>query len=145
MIRKDRCVLVLFHRAFHNDESTQKVVPSCIVPATITGSLLSEVSLRIRQRPSVQWRIKRDSAETFAGVETEASSNQRNWSETCVSPTGGLETHIRRLLSLRSSFLSLVRDATPSDHRCQEEHPYHDAQGPAPPRYPAPLVGLSGR
>ncbi|GFY18277.1 hypothetical protein TNCV_2046831 [Trichonephila clavipes] len=31
----------------------------------ITGSLLSKISLRIRQRPSAQWRIKRDSLENL--------------------------------------------------------------------------------
>ncbi|GFV57522.1 hypothetical protein TNCV_3270531 [Trichonephila clavipes] len=73
MVRKNRCVLVLIHRAFHNDEGTQRMrrkhSPDHNASASIldrsgnAGCLFSEVSRRIRQRPSIQWSIKYDSSE----------------------------------------------------------------------------------
>ncbi|GFX02344.1 hypothetical protein TNCV_2285121 [Trichonephila clavipes] len=66
---KNRCGLVLIHRAFHNDDRTQRMLgkhssnhnaAAWTVPEMVAGCFFSEVSRLIHQRPSVRWIIKRD-------------------------------------------------------------------------------------
>ncbi|GIY11970.1 hypothetical protein CDAR_449241 [Caerostris darwini] len=73
MVRKDRCVLVLIHRATMmsapsecQENILQTIMlppPAWILPAIVAGCLLLDVSRRIRRRPSVRWSRKRNSSE----------------------------------------------------------------------------------
>ena len=103
---------MLIHRAFLNDECTQKMsrkystdhnAPSSSLDlfSVVVRCLLSNVSRRIHQHPSVWWSIKRDSLEKATcrhSVDIQLQCCSANYSLHCRWTTVSISSSTRHLL-----------------------------------------------